>query len=150
MFSTHRTSGLARKGRAVATGIAAGALAIAMATGINMGILGAAGNPRGPGNLGGSKVLAIAPAGDNLPIPPTVRAGQRPSKEPREGPVERGPTEPAGASVRTPASATPTWTAGSTTVSPAGRSGTRTWSPPPAAPRSPEGERHRFGANNDD
>jgi hypothetical protein len=149
MFSTRRTSGLARKGRAVATGVAAGALAIAMATGINMGILGAAGNPRGPGNLGGSKVLAIAPARDNVPIPPGGHAGQRPSKAPWERPVERGPTEPAEATSRTPVSPAPTWTAGSTTVSPAGRSG-RTWSPPPTAPRSPEGERHRFGANNDD
>jgi len=160
-----------RNGRAAAAGVAAGVLALAMATGINLGILGAAGSPQGPGALEGAQVVAVG-------RPDTHDAGRSPGRllHERRGERDQGPesAEPTGtASVATTTSPRATAAAPQNGVAPS-----PTWRPaplwshaaPPTVPatggrstprtggsdsgnggsESEQQPHHRFGAKNDD
>jgi hypothetical protein len=108
----------------VAGGIAAACLAGAMALGINMGILGAAGTPAGPGTLGG-----------RVPLPAVGTPHPRP--EAAAGPARARP----GPAVARPGAA-------GTSPGAPGRARPRpVVVPPSAVPGDPE---HEFGAGDDD
>src|SRR5690242_20182918 len=121
-----------RPARAAAGGLLAGVLAVAMATGINLGILGAAGNPSGPGTLGSGATVAFH-------TPPERSA--LPGGAPGDRPPVRHPVN----ATRHPSTAAPPSPSGVKPGSTPGSSWTRSTSPPGAS----ESE-HRFGAGNDD
>jgi len=133
---------------ALAGGITAALLAGAMALGINMGILGAIGEPGGPGRLGAAPVALSLRHG----TPPRPDAGPAPRLEhPRvHGTPDSAPAAPDGAR---PSPAHTRDSHPSAEPAQTTRATPGTWSPEPAlsadAVHPPEIE-HEFGAQDDD
>ena len=135
---------------ALAGGITAALLAGAMALGINMGILGAIGEPGGPGRLGAAPVALSLRHG--TPPRPDAGPASRVEREPSGVPGTPGSTPAAPGGARPSPAHTgdshPSAEPAQTTRATPG-----TWSPDPAwsadAVHPPEIE-HEFGAQDDD
>jgi len=158
MFPRRRTTSKHSNARAAAAGVAAGALAIGMATGINLGILGAAGSPRGPGALGAAQVVAVGRPGHDGGHPGGSRRVAERQVEVDHGTEHTEPAETAAAVTTSPRvarpSTPPSW---SPIPPPAGRPSPAAapgWSPRSGGsdvPGEAEAEpHHRFGAKDDD
>jgi hypothetical protein len=123
--------------------MAVATLAGVMALGINVGILGAAGSPEGPGRLGPGVAMAPSTVAHVDRAVRPVGHGERRSSPPT-------PREPGGAAEPSPS---PPRHASRPTTEPSRTSSTGVSSPIAATPgdrRPPADAEHRFGANDDD